>query len=166
MTHEVLSRVRLVADHNQFCAFDASHSPGDPLPEITDDALRRGWARTATTIYYFTVGQLWDFRLDLIRSSEPPTLGGAERVLANTLDLPTGYLAVGNSIAANNLASAILTPGRYTLFLRAFNLGAQADDLLPDTEFFRRSDLERYELFVIPGETPEQGVILGRPSLW
>ena len=161
-----LSCIRMVADHGQFCAFDASVNPHDPLPEITDEAVRRGWARTETTVYYFTVGHLWDFRLDVIRSSEPPSLANADRVVANTLNLPSGYLAVGNPIAANNMATGIVPPGRYTLYLRAFNLGTEADPDLPDHEFLERSDLERYELFVVPGETPQEGVILGRPTLW
>ena len=157
--------MRLLADHGQFYAFDATRDPVE-LPTITDDAVRRGWARTADAIYYFTVGQLWSFRLDLFRSSGPPKLDNAERVLSHRLHLPTGRLAVGNPIAADNLATLSLAPGVYSLYLRAFNLGAEIDYPLDDEEFLRRSDLERYELFVAPGNPDVEGVILGRATLW
>ena len=138
----------------------------DELPEFSDDAVRRGWTRTDKTLYYFTVGQLWSVRLDLFRADGPPQLDGAERVLSNSLRLPTGTLVVGNSIAADNVITLSLKPGTYSLFLRAFNLGVESDKGLDDPSFLARTDLERYELFVVDGAASAEGVILGKPTLW
>ena len=166
MVQERAKRFPLFADHGQFYASDASHDPGNPLPEISDETTRRGWARTDYAIHYYTVGDGWAFRLDLICSSAPPDLNGAERVLSHSLRLPTGILAVGNDIAANNTATIALAPGTYSLFLRAFNLGAKSDLRLNDPELLERADLERYEMFIVSGEARSEGVILGRANLW
>ena len=166
MTLEPLRRMRLLASHCQFYAFDASCDPVDPLPDVTEEASRRGWARTPFAIHYFTLAQLWDVRLDIFRASEPPGLDDAARMLCHSLQLPTGQLRVGNPIADDNVASVDLPPGEYSLFLRAFNLDVEAGEELDDDAFLERSDLERYELFVVPGPAASDGVVLGRPYLW
>jgi hypothetical protein len=166
MAATLLTTTRLLADHGQFFAHDASVDPWDPYPEITDEIVRRGWTRTQQTICYMTTGQLWDFRLDILRDTEAPELSSADRLLAHTLDLSSGTLAVGNPIADGNVTTIPLAPGPYTLFLRAFHLGVEADEYLEDEAFLRRSDLERYELFVVAGTVPAEGVIAGRPGLW
>ena len=163
---ELVSRRRLLASHCQFYAFDQSRNPVDPLPEINEEVSRRGWARTPFAIHYFTVGQLWEVRLDIFRSSEPPDLNGAERLLCHSLHLPTGVLCVGNPIADGNTATVNLTPGEYSLYLRAFNVGVEAEAELDDETFLARTDLERCELFVVLGPAPREGVILGSPSIW
>jgi hypothetical protein len=165
LTHTPVRTLALLADHNQFHAHDSSVKD-DTLPEFSDDAGRRGWTRTDKTIYYFTVGQLWRVRLDLYRGEGPPPLDEAERVLGHTIRLPTGNLVVGNSIAAKNVITLSLKPGNYSLFLRAFNLGVESDEHLDNPSFLARSDLERYELFVVDGATSAEGVIFGKPSLW
>jgi hypothetical protein len=164
--HRLATRVRLLADHGQFYAFDASRDPYDPLPEISDETVRRGWTRNKNAIYYFTVGQLWDIRLDLFESSGCPGLELATRLLSNTLWLPSGTLLVGNPIAEPNLAQLSLNPGEYSLYLRAFNLGAESEEHLADASRLARDDLERYELFVAPGPASSEGVILGTTTLW
>ena len=165
-TATLIRSFRLLADHGQFYAHDASIDPWDSLPTITEEVTRRGWARSEHAVHYYTVGNLWDFRLDLYQAQEPPTLDGADRVLAHTLLLPTGVLTVGNPIADDNVLTYALRPGEYALYLRAFHLGAESAEELNDDEFLGRSDLERYELFVVPGATPTEGVILGRATLW
>jgi hypothetical protein len=165
LTHEPVHTLALLADHGQFHAHDSSVQE-DALPEFSDDAVRRGWTRTDKTIYYFTVGQSWRVRLDLIRGDGPPPLDKAEHVLSHTLRLPTGNLVVGNSIAAENVITLSLEPGTYSLFLRAFNLGVESDENLGDPSFLTRSDLERYELFVVDGAASAEGLILGKPTLW
>ena len=162
----LLATTRLLADHGQFFAYDASADPYESFPVMTEDATRRGWARTDRAIYYFTVGQLWDFRLDLFRGIQPPHLDDADRVLGHTLHLSTGMLAVGNPVADRNVTTIELAPGPYSLFLRAFHLGVEASAYLEDEEFLGRSDLERYELFVVPGQLAGEGVLLGRQTLW
>jgi len=166
LSPELACRMRLLASHCQFYAFDASCNPVDPLPDVTEEASRRGWARTPFAIHYFTLGQLWDVRLDIFRASEPPGLGDAARVLGHALHLPTGRLRVGNPIADNNVASVDLPPGEYALYLRAFNLEVEAGEELDDEAFLERSDLERYELFIVSAPAPTEGVILGSPFIW
>lgn len=80
----------------------------------------------------------------------------------HALRLPTGHLCIHD----HPEASMELRPGEYGLFLRAFNLGAESDVDLPDDVFLAREDLERYELFVVPGASPSEGVIAGKPTLW
>jgi hypothetical protein len=163
---KLMSGLRLLADHGQFFACDASVDPWGFFPDITEDTARLGWARTDAVVYYFTVGQLWDFRLDVFRDEEPPGLENADRVLSHTIRLPTGVLTVGNPVADHNLVTLSLEPGEYSLFLRAFNLGVESEEQLTDEEVFSRADLERYELFVVPGAAATEGVILGRSTLW
>lgn len=162
----LLATTRLLADHGQFFAYDASVDPYESFPAITEDTTRRGWARTDRAIYYVTAGQLWDFRLDLFRGTRAPHLDDADRVVGHTLHLSTGTLAVGNPVADGNVTTIALAPGPHSLFLRAFHLGVEADAYVEDEEFLRRSDLERYELFVVPGRLAEEGVLLGRQTLW
>jgi hypothetical protein len=162
----LLATTRLLADHGQFFAYDASVDPYDVFPDITEDATRRGWARTDRAIYYFTAGQLWDFRLDVFGDSQPPQLDDADRILGHTLHLSSGMLAVGNPVADGNVTTIALAPGPHSLFLRGFHLGVEADGHMEDEEFLRRSDLERYELFVVPSLLAEEGVLLGRQTLW
>lgn len=164
--HELVSTTRLLADHGQFYAFDRSANPYEPLPEITAETVRRGWTRNRHAIYYFTVGRLWDYRLDLYRSRGSVELDGAQRLLAHNLTLPSGELVVGNPIASENVASLSVTPGDYALYLRAFNLGAEAEEDLDDELFLARSCLERYELIVAQGATRSEGVIEGDATLW
>jgi len=127
MAPMLLATTRLLADHGQFFAYDASVDPYESFPVITEDTTRRGWARTDRAIYYFTVGQLWDFRLDLFRGTQPPRLDNADRVLGHTLHLSTGTLAVGNPVADGNVTTIELAPGPHSLFLRACHLGVEAD---------------------------------------
>ncbi len=162
---ELITTIRLNADHGQFYAFDAAADPYQPLPEISDLTVRQGWTRNQQAIYYFTVGEFWDFRLDLWRAAVRPPLENAERLLAHSISLPTGQLRVGNPIGGS-LASLSITPGDYSLYLRAFNLGQEAANDLADDEFFGRLDLERYELFVVPGPSPSEGLVAGRATLW
>jgi len=166
MAPTLLATTRLLADHGQFFAYDASVDPYESFPVITEDTTRRGWARTDRAIYYFTVGQLWDFRLDLFRSTQPPHLDDADRVLGHTLHLSTRTLAIGNPVADANVTTIELAPGPHALFLRACHLGVEADADMETEAFLRRSDLERYELFVVPGQLAEEGVLLGRQTLW
>jgi hypothetical protein len=166
MAPALVATTRLLADHGQFFAYDASVDPYESFPVITEDITRRGWARTDRAIYYFTFGQLWDFRLDLFRDTQPPVLDAAERVIGHTLHLSTGRLAVGNPVADGNVSTIDLAPGSHSLFLRAFHFGVEADAHMDDEAFLRRSDLERYELFVVPGGLAEEGVLLGRQMLW
>jgi hypothetical protein len=42
----------------------------------------------------------------------------------------------------------------------------ESEEELTDEELFSRADLERYELFVVPGAAATEGVILGRSTLW
>jgi hypothetical protein len=166
MAPTLLATTRLLADHGQFFAYDASVDPYEPFPVVTEDTTRRGWERTDRAIYYVTVGQLWDFRLDLFRDTQPPDLDDADRLLGHTLNLVTGTLAVGNPVADFNVTTIELAPGPHALFLRAFHLGVEADAYMEDEAFLRRSDLERYELFVVPGQLADEGVLLGRQTLW
>ena len=162
----LIATARLLADHGQFFAYDASLDPYEAFPEITEDTSRRGWARTDRAIYYFTAGQLWDIRLDVFRDTQPPHLDDADRVLGHTLHLSSSTLAVGNPVADGNVTTIALAPGPHSLFLRAFHLGVEASAYLEDEEFLGRSDLERYELFVVPGHVAGEGVLQGRQTLW
>jgi len=166
MAPTLLATTRLLADHGQFFAYDASVDPYESFPVITEDTTRRGWARTDRAIYYFTAGQLWDFRLDLFRDTQPPHLDDADRVLGHTLYLSSSTLAVGNPVADGNVTTIDLPQGPHSLFLRAFHLGVEASAYVEDDEFLRRSDLERYEIIVVPGQLAEEGVLLGRQTLW
>jgi hypothetical protein len=151
----------IVADHAQFYVHDSSVNPFEPFPTITDRESRLGWTRNDNSIWYSTAGQLWSYRLDIFVAAHPPLPGDSERMLAHNLDLPTGNLVVHEQPGC----SIFLRPGSYSIYLRAYNLGCETDEELPDPEFLAREDLERYELFIVPGVTQNEGVISGKEFL-
>ena len=153
---------RIVADHAQFYVYDSSLNPFEPFPTITERECRLGWTRNDNSIWYFTASQLWSHRLDIFVAPDPPAPGDSERMLAHNLDLPTGNLEVHEQPGC----SIFLRPGAYAIYLRAYNLGRQTDEELPDSAFLARDDLERYELFVVPGVTQTEGVISGKELLY
>jgi len=161
----VCSRV-LLACHGGFSAYDAGADLDEQWPPFTEESARRGWHRSRSVIHYTTVGEHWVIRLDVFSSREAPRVGAAARLLAHTLEIPSGHLVVGNTIAADNVAEIAVRPGRYALFLRAFNLGVEADLALDDPQRRVRTDLERYELYVVRGEAQLEGVVDGAAALW
>ena len=165
MAPDLVSSRTLLACHGGFSAYDAAADPDEPGPAITEAVARRGWFRSANIVHYSTVADSWVVRLDVFSSRVAPGLGDATRLLAHTLDIPTGHLVVGNTIAADNVLEVRVPPGRYA-FLRAFNLGVEADLPLDDPQRGGRTDLERYELYVVPGEAQAEGVVQGAAALW
>jgi len=153
---------RIVADHAQFYVHDSSLNPFEPFPTVTERECRLGWTRNQNSIWYFTASELWSHRLDLFVVTDSPGPGVADRMLVHNLDLPTGNFVVHEQPGC--LLS--VRPGSYSIYVRAYNLGCETDEDLPDVEFLGRTDLERYELFLVPGFTQEEGVISGRELLF
>jgi hypothetical protein len=52
-------------------------------------------------------------------------------------------------------------PGDYKIYCRAYNLGKEGAAMsdLPDDEFFKHEEWERYELILVPGEANREGLL-------
>ena len=158
-----LNAVRVFADNFQFYVYDPSKDPFEPMPEIDDEQSKRGWTRNENSIWYFTVGELNDHRVDIFLGDTFQENSEAERLLVHNLSIESGSFAIYD----HEEDSKVEVPaGDYAVYLQAFNLGVEDDDEeLEDEEFFKRDDLERYEILLIPGLVDQEGVIAGKPAL-
>jgi len=144
-----ISSFRIFADHYQFWVCESEADPFDPLPDFTDESVKRGWSRTEYSICFSTQAHLNDHRLDIIQCETMPELNVAERITVHPLVVQSGITIFD----IEEIYQLPLTPGTYSLILAAYNLGKEQDhneDELEDEEFFKRLDWERYELYICP----------------
>ena len=158
-----LCTVRLFADNHQFYVYDTSKDPFEPMPDIGDLESRRGWTRNENSIWYFTVGEFNDHRLDIYLAAVYEDISGVERLLAHNLTIESGSFAVYDH---EEEGSVEVPAGNYTVYLRAYHLGEESEDELEDEEILQRDDLERYEIVLVPGTVEAEGVIAGNPHLY
>ena len=96
--------------------------------------------------------------IESISSSSPGTIliRPQRRQTVHNLRLPTGTLALFEH--PNNVKFRV-PPGDYMIYCRAYNLGAEGDAMsdLPDDEFFKHDEWERYELILVPGVADREG---------
>ena len=169
---ERLTSFRFFCSHNCFEVFDGDAKPWEDwwseLHGLTSEEktikLLRGWYRKSSSIVYRTVGQAYDHRIDVYRDSRLSVKEDADRVLLHNISFPSGKMTVFGLDYGETIA---LKPGDYVIQCRAFNLGVELpyDQSVPDDEFLKRDDLERYELILTPGTNKREGLISGVASL-
>ena len=157
-----LKTVRIFADNFQFYVYDPSKDPFDPMPIIDDAESKRGWTRNNNSIWYFTVGELNDHRVDIYTGGAYEEDPNALRVLVHNLSIESSSFAIYDHEEESTIE---IPSGDYAVYLRAFNLGVESEDDLEDEAFFGRNDLERYELLLIPGTVEKEGLVSGKPDL-
>ncbi len=160
-----LSTVRVFADNFQFYIYDPSKDPFEPMPALEEPESRRGWTRNDNSIWYFTVGELNDHRVDIYLADAYEECPSAERLLVHNLSVKKAL-----AVYDHEEESTVEVPsGDYAVYLRAFNLGVEEegeDEDVEDDAFLLRDDLERYEIVLVPGSVETEGVIAGKPTLY
>ena len=78
------------------------------------------------------------------------------RQTVHNLRLPTGTMAL---FEHPDHVKFKVPPGDYMIYCRAYHLGEEGDKMLdmPDDEFFRHDEWERYDLILVPGVAGREG---------
>ena len=158
-----LATFRFFCSHYAFELFDSSLECDFQRDTPSQEQYDRGWYRTGKAMLYSTVGHLNDHRIDVYIANEHSIPPQVDRVLANNFEFPSGEMIIYRVDTAEMVQ---IPAGNYAVYCRQFNLGVDnwGEDL-DDEQFFRRDDLERYELVIVPGDVKYEGVIYGPPTL-
>jgi hypothetical protein len=150
-------RLKVFADHYQFCLYDMAHDPYSPFPSFGPEEMDKGWTGSKHAVRYFTRAHHNTHRVDIGLANSYAHDPKAERLMVHALDVSSGKLAILGHEADSQVE---LTPGPYTVYARAYNLGeedAEADPPADDEELLQRDDMERYEIVIVAG-TVEGGL--------
>jgi hypothetical protein len=153
--------LRIFADNYQFMVYDEERDPFDPFPEINEMTSRRGWTSNPQSLWIYTKAHANAHRLDVRTSDRYDPDPSAARQTVHNLRLTKGVLVINDP----EFVRVRVPPGDYMIYIRAYNLGAEDPDVaieLPDEDFFRHSEWERYELVLVPGVAPREGEIQDR----
>lgn len=174
---ETLGTGRIFADSYQFYVYDDAYDPFETLPEWDEANSARGFIADTRAVCLGTRAHLNDHWVELFVSAQAPEVGEAERVLAFNLSIQGNALALmGPTDGDEDILRFEVSPGDYTLFVLAYNIGTDAfstgeledqddDDDLTDEELAARTDYERYRLILVPGHSAETGVVHGDANL-
>jgi len=151
-----LARLRIFADNYQFVLYDFEANPFEPLPEINKRTSEQGWTRTQHALWIFTRAHGNDHRIDVRLSARYDPDPAAMRQTVFNLRLPTGTLALFEHPEHVRFR---VPPGDYMIYCRAYNLGSEGDSEveLPDDEFFKHDEWERYEVVLVRGVADREG---------
>jgi hypothetical protein len=144
------ARLRVFADNCQFLIYDFASDPFKLFPEMNEQTSKRGWTRNEHALWFFTGAHDNAHRIDVRLAAHPETDPAAMRQTVHNLRLPTGTLAL---FEHPNHVEFRVPPGDYKIYCRAYNLGKEGAAMsdLPDDEFFKHEEWERYELILVPG---------------
>lgn len=159
----------LSADHKQFYLLDASFQFNDSLYEWNLERGKLGYICNDQAITIRTVSDYYIHWVEvLLCETLLPVWDECERALALNLNLPSGKLRIDSTYWYAEVIID-LSPGCYIVYILAYNLDKQpdsdTDDLLEDNELEKRTDLERYKIILVPGQTMNEGVIKGSKYL-
>lgn len=164
-----LAAGRLFADHYQFQVHDAEANPYAEDPGWTEHRARLGYAHTATSVHVGTVAHLNDHWVTVHTADTPPPFRPHQRVVALNVSFPSGRGVVAS--LGEPVLEFEVEPGPYVLYVVASNPGVDLMSLdeegeLTDAEIEARTDLERYDLVLVPGHGTPEGVVHGPEHLW
>jgi hypothetical protein len=150
------ARLRIFADNYQFLAYDFESNPFEPFPEMNEQTSQQGWTRNQHALWIFTRAHGNDHRIDVRLAVRHDPDHAAMRQTVHNLRLPTGTLAL---FEHPDHVKFTVPPGDYMIYCRAYNLGAEESAMsdLPDDEFFKHDEWERYELILVPGMAEREG---------
>ncbi len=144
------ARLRKFADNYQFVLYDYQSNPFEPAPKMNEQTTQRGWTRNSHALWILTRAHYNDHRIDVKLSARYDRDPAAMRQTVHNLRLPTGTMAL---FEHPDHVKFKVPPGDYMIYCRAYHLGKEGDKMLdmPDDEFFRHDEWERYELILVPG---------------
>jgi len=150
------ARLRVFADNYQFLVYDFESEPFEPFPIMDEQTSRQGWTRNPHSLWILTRAHANVHRIDVRLSTRYDPDPAASRQTVHNLPLPTGTLAL---FEHPNHVRFRVAPGDYMIYCRAYNLGKEGNAMvdLPDDEFFKHDEWERYELILVPGVAKSEG---------
>jgi hypothetical protein len=114
-----------------------------------------------------TEAHLNDHWVELVAASQPPSFDEWQRITCMYFQSTSGQVHVMSVVDNDPAISVNITPGDYTVYVAAKNLGIDQlslgeDHKLTDAEIATRKDIERYRLFLVPGKPEIEGRVVDR----
>ncbi len=151
---------RIFADHNQFFLLDGNLDYREFLDHWRSDSSKLGYIAINGGIAVITVGGFWVHWIEVYFSEIPPFLEDCERALVLNINIHTEKFSITAPACCDEVYISV-SPGHYAVYILAYNLGKESEEVLEDDELERRTDLERYKIVLVPGKTDNEGVIKG-----
>ncbi len=159
-----LTSARLFASHYQMMITD------DPRAEITDELnwddkqVKAGFAGSNNALMVGTEADLNDHWITVYGITETCSFQDYQRVLSLHFVSNTGKIFIMSVIDFEPTISIECLPGDYTIYVCAKNLGVDQLSLeeegeLTDSDLQKRLDLERYDIYIKPGQPEKTGKI-------
>ena len=164
-----VAKFRIFADNYQFYICDPDRATSmekmfGAVINMSTAHCERGWTRTSSAITCFTIQDLNDHRIDVFVGKEYDGHNGATRVLCQTLNLSCGRLHLFGAV--HDETEIRIPPGDYSIYVRGFNFGVGIEEFIENNEeFLERSDMERYEIVLVPGTAAKEGIVFGPENL-
>jgi hypothetical protein len=159
---KILSR-RIFADHYQFYIYDSTERYWETLGHWPGNTSRRGYMSSGRALGIATVADLNVHWLEVYRNHIAPDLEECERALAFNFSITSGILSI-LCLADEEESTINIENGDYVIYILAYNLGvdeySDSDDV-SDKELEQMTDIERYQIVLVPGRIEIEGVIKG-----
>jgi hypothetical protein len=168
MDGQLLGAARIFASHYQLVICD---DPAQTIGEADNwdhEKLARGFAGTPTFRMVGTAADLNNHWVELVAAGQPPSFVEWQRITCVHFRSTSGEGHVMSVVDHDSAISAAITPGDYTVYVAAQNVGIDQSTLgeyfkLADAEIARRKDIEWYRLFLVPGKPATEGRVVDRP---
>ncbi|TWT66343.1 hypothetical protein Pla123a_47370 [Posidoniimonas polymericola] len=153
---------RVFASHYQLVICDDPSGSFDEGHNWGDTGSKAGFAGSPRFRMVGTEADLNDHWVELVLSERSPDASKWERVTCCSFHSDTGYAYVKSIVDSEAMLSIDCGQGDFALYVAANNLGVDQLSLgeesnLSDSELAARHDLERYRIFVVPGEPEWEG---------
>ncbi|TWT34766.1 hypothetical protein [Blastopirellula retiformator] len=125
-----------------FDLFEELEDQADLSPD-DDDVMRGGRALDRQLIEFYVLDDPLSIRCDLWINREPEVSQPRELVFRAKLEVAIGRLEIWS---ADEIYQYDIPNGKYDVSIFVIERGKICDDDLTDREYFRRDDLERYEI--------------------
>ncbi|MCC9608683.1 hypothetical protein LOC68_09040 [Blastopirellula sp. JC732] len=129
-----------------FDLFEELEDQADLSPD-DDDVQRGGRALDRQLIEFYVLDEPLSIRCDLWVNREPEVSQPRELVFRSKLEVAIGRIEIWS---ADEIYQYEVPNGKYDASIYVVERGKICDDDLTDREFFRRDDLERYEIVLKP----------------
>jgi len=166
-----IAKFRIFASDYQFYICDPDRATNESemfgaVMNLTQADHERGWTRTSSTITCFTIEDRNNHRIDIFVGKEYDGHNDATRVLCQTLNLSKGRLDIFCGPFPDEVEIHV-PPGDYSIYVRGFNFGVGTEKRIENNEeFLARSDMERYEIVLVPGKAAKEGIVFGPEKLY
>jgi hypothetical protein len=156
--NKILAR-SIFADHYQFYIYDSTEDYWKSLGDWPDGTSSRGYMSSERAVGIGTVADLNNHWLEVYLSNIAPDLEECARALAFNFSITSGILSI-LGLADEEESKINIENGDYVLYILAYNLGVDCREM-DDEKIEQMTDIERYQIVLVPGRTENEGVIKG-----